>query len=143
MVGVKQVEVTGEATRPTSKIWQQGPRILIIAEDPDYGDWVQDEFQANGCAVALSTTGREAIDLLRSGLVDVVLSEMGMSDLPGMDLLREVGAMNRKPKVILTTSRPSEFLAKRAIENGATAVLCKPFQIEELFKLVKNALLGN
>lgn len=142
MVGEKHVAVTGEAPRQTSRIWQQGPRILIIAEDPDYGDWVLDEFQAIGCAVALSTTGREAVGLLRSGLVDVVLSEMGMSDLPGMDLLREVGAMNRKPKVILTTSRHSEFLANRALEKGATAVLSKPFEIEQLFALVKTAL-GN
>jgi DNA-binding response OmpR family regulator len=140
MVGQKQVEVTGEATRQTSKIWQQGPRILIIAEDPDFGDWVLEEFQSSGCTVALSTTGREALGLLRSGLVDVVLSEMGMSDLPGMDLLREVGAMNRKPKVILTTSRHSEFLVKRALANGASAVLGKPFRMEQLFALVATAL---
>jgi DNA-binding response OmpR family regulator len=142
MVGAKQVEVTGEATRQTSRIWQQGPRILIIEENVDFGDWVQEELQASGCTVALSTTGRESMGLLKSGLVDVVLSEMGMPDLPGMDLLREVGAMNRKPKVILTSSRHSEFLTKRALVNGASAVIGKPFAFEQLLALVKTVL-GN
>lgn len=139
MVGEKQVEVSGEKTRQPSKIWQQGTRILILADDPDFGDWLQEELRSSGCTVALATTGREAMGLLRSGLVDVVLSEMGLPDLPGMDLLREVGAMNRKPKVILTTSRPSEFLANRARQNGASAVLNKPFRMEQLLSLIATA----
>jgi two-component system KDP operon response regulator KdpE len=138
----QQPEVTVEATRHTSRIWQQGPRILILADDPDFGDWLLEEFQSRGCTVALATTGREAMGLLRSGLVDVAVSEMGLPDLPGMDLLREVTALSRKPKVILTTSRHSEFLAERALENGASAVLGKPFRMERLFDLV-TAALGN
>jgi DNA-binding response OmpR family regulator len=129
-------------TSQTSKIWQQKPRILLIAEDEDFGDWVLEEFQSSGCAVALATTGREALALLGSGLVDVVVSEMGLPDLPGMDLLREVRQMNRKPKVILTTTRQSAFLTSRALQNGASAVLGKPFRIEQLLALVASAL-GN
>jgi DNA-binding response OmpR family regulator len=142
MMGDEHSEVGIARTRQTSRIWQQGPRILIIAEDPDFGDWVLDEFQSSGCTVALATTGRDALGLLRSGLVDVVVSEMGLRDLPGMDLLREVREMNRKPKVILTTTRQSEFLAGRALQNGASAVLARPFHIEQLFALVATAL-GN
>ncbi len=140
MVGEKQAEVSQQATRQTSRIWQQGPRILIVAEDPDFGGWLLESFQARGSTVALATTGKEGKDLLQSGLVDVVLAEMTMSDLPGMTLLQEVESLSRKPKVFLTTIGDREFLVQRALQNGATAVLQRPFPIERLVALVKTSL---
>jgi DNA-binding NtrC family response regulator len=121
---------------------QTGRRILVIAEDPDLGDWLLEEFHNVGSAVALATSGQEGLELIRSGLVDVVISEMGLPDLPGMDLLRELQSLPKMPKVILTTSRHSDFLAMRAIEHGASAVLCKPFRMEQLLVLVARSL-GN
>jgi len=119
---------------------QLGRRILLIAEDPDLGDWLLEEFHHAGAIVALATSGREGLELIRSGLVEVVISEMGLPDLPGMDLLREIQSMPTRPKVILTTSRHSDFLAMRAIEHGASAVLCKPFRMEHLLVLVARSL---
>jgi CheY-like chemotaxis protein len=121
---------------------QQGPRVLLIADDPDLGDWLLEEFQHVGCAVALATRGQDGLELLRSGLVDVVISEMGLPDLPGMDLLRELQTLAKIPKVILTTSRDSDSLASRAIQNGASAVLRKPFRMEQLLTSIARAL-GN
>jgi DNA-binding response OmpR family regulator len=74
--------------------------------------------------------------------VEIVISEMGLPDLPGMDLLRELQSMPKMPKVILTAGHQLDFLDSRAIENGASAVLCKPFRIEQLFALIAQAL-GN
>jgi DNA-binding response OmpR family regulator len=143
MTGEKLIEAESERTRSSSsKTGQQGPRILIIADDPDLGEWLLEELQNSSCTVALATRGREALGLLRSGLVDLVLSEMGLPDLPGMDLLRELRGMTKKPKVILMSSRQSEFLASRALKNGASAVLGKPFRMEQLLALVATAL-GN
>lgn len=141
-LGEKRIEIAKERAKRSSKLGRQGTRILIVAEDVAFGDWVFEEFQSSGCAVALATTGREALGLLKSGPVDVVVSEMGLPDLPGMDLLRHVRDMSRKPKVILTTTRQSAFLTARALENGASAVLGKPFRIEQLLALVATAL-GN
>jgi len=121
---------------------QIGRRILVIAEDPDMGDWLLEEFHSAGSMVALATSGQEGLELIRAGLVDVVISEMGLPDLPGMDLLRELKNMPKMPKVLLTTSRHSDFLAMRAIEHGASAVLCKPFRMEHLLALVDRSL-GN
>jgi DNA-binding response OmpR family regulator len=148
MIGGKQDEFINTSVTEPTRIRvggiqsQPGPRILIIAKDPDFGDWLLEEFRHAGSAVALATSGREVLDLLGSGLVDVVISEMGLPDLPGMDLLRELHAMPKMPKVILTASHHSVFLESRAIENGASAVLCKPFHIEQLFASIAHAL-GN
>ncbi len=148
---------TGPRGESWSKLWlapegpqparavidQTGPhRILLLVDDVDQGDWLQEELRQAGASVAWATRGREGLELLRSGAVDLVVSEMGLPDLPGIDLLRELGALPDMPKVILTTSRHSDFLAARAIERGASAVLCKPFAIEQLLALV-GRLLGN
>jgi DNA-binding response OmpR family regulator len=111
-------------------------------DDPDLGDWLLEEFRYIGCAAALATRGKEGLPLLRSGLVDVVISEMGLPDLPGMDLLRELHGMSKVPKVILTTNRHSDFLAERAIQNGASAVLRKPFRMEELLSAIASSLVN-
>lgn len=117
-------------------------RVLLLVGDTDLGEWLMEELRLLHAAVALSTNGRDGLELARSGLVDVVISEMGLPDLPGMDLLRELRAGPKMPKVILTTSRHSDFLAKRAIEDGASAVLAKPFRIEQLIALL-TSVLGN
>jgi len=138
----QQVNVEAGRTREIGRAWQLGPRVLVMAEDPDLGDWLLEEFQNSGCAVALATRGRDGLGLLRTGLVDLVVSEMALPDLPGMDLLHEVRSIKKAPKVILTTAHPSEFLASRAIANGASAVLCKPFGMEQLLAAAARAL-GN
>jgi CheY-like chemotaxis protein len=132
----------GEGYRPFSVAAHAGKcwRILLMIDDPDLGDWLLEELRLVNAAVALSTKGRQGLALARSGLVDVVISEMGLPDLPGMDLLRELGSMTKMPKVILTTSRHSDFLAKRAIEHGASAVLSKPFDMQRLLMLLAHLL---
>jgi DNA-binding NtrC family response regulator len=138
------VDAKEEWTRARAEAAQghHGWRIVVLADDPDLGDWLWEEFHGAGSTVALATSGQEGLALLRSSEVDVVISEMGLPDLPDMDLLRELQALPKRPKVILTTSRHSAFLVARALEHGASAVLCKPFRIEKLLALVAHAL-GN
>jgi DNA-binding NtrC family response regulator len=135
-------DLAGEPYRPPSATAHSKScgRILLLMDDPDLGEWLLEEFRLVNAVVALSDKGRQGLALARSGLVDVVISEMGLPDLPGMDLLRELGSMAKMPKVILTTSRHSDFLAKRAIEHGASAVLSKPFDMQRLLILLAHLL---
>jgi two-component system, OmpR family, KDP operon response regulator KdpE len=139
MIGEQQLEVAEEAKK-IGRIWQHCRRILILVEDPELGDSLLEAMQSRGCAVALATSGREGLGLLRSGLVDLVVAEMGLPDLPGMSLLSEVQTMKKAPKVILTTKHCSEFLAARALDHGASAVLCWPFEMSQVLALAARAL---
>jgi len=134
-VVAERLRIRAGATR-----FQRSARILLVVDDPDFGDWLLDEFKYVGCAVALATRGAEGLPLIRSGLVDVVISEMGLPDLPGLDLLRALRGMSKSPKVILTTNRHSDFLAARAMEDGASAVLSKPFPMEDLLSAITRSL---
>ena len=136
----RQVDTEVKAAKGGSRIGTVELRILVMADDPDFGDWLLEEFQNSGCTVALATRGHEALGLLRSGLVDLVVAEMGFPEMPGMDLLRALQKMRKRPKVILTATRQSEYLKSRAVANGASAVLCKPFRMEQLLVLVATAL---
>jgi two-component system response regulator QseB len=137
-------DAMAEARRAHAELphFRRGVRILLVADNPDFGDWLMEELRYPICTVALANRGKDALSLIRAGLVDLVISEMGLPDLPGMDLLRELHGIDPMPKVLLTTSRNSEFLATRAMENGASGVLCKPFSVEQLFAAIARAL-GN
>lgn len=135
-------ETKGPGVQVDSASEAQARRILLLVDDPDQGHWLLDELRERAAPVAWSTKGREGLSLVRSGLVDVVVAEMGLPDLPGLDLLRELRSLPAMPKVILTANHRSEFLAARAIEGGASAVLCKPYTIDQLLALVAH-LFGN
>jgi CheY-like chemotaxis protein len=115
-------------------------RVLLLDDDADRGEWLLDELRTTVSAVAWATKGREGMALVSSCAVDLVIAEMGLPDLPGLDLLRALRASPRMPKVILITNRRSDFLATRAIENGASAVMCKPFGGERLLALAAHLL---
>ncbi len=117
-------------------------RILVIEDDEEMGDWLLEEFRRASFVVALATTGREGLGLIRSGLVDVVVSDMELRDLTGLDLLREIQGLSPAPKIIVTTSSASHLLVLGAIKLGASAVLCKPFGIGQLFTILARSL-GN
>lgn len=137
-------EVGDVAERPSVRAagaqLRRGLRVLLVVDDPDLGDWLLEEFKHVGCAVALATCGKEGLQFLRSCTVDIVISEMGLPDFPGMDLLRELRALPKMPKIILTANRHSSIWATRAIENGASEVLSKPFRMEQLFAAIVRSL---
>ena len=115
-------------------------RILVIEDDLDMGEWLLEEFRSTRFVVGLATTGREGIGLIRSGLVDVVVSDMDVHDLPGLNVLHEIRGMIAAPKIILTTNTHSHILVLGALKHGANAVLRKPFRMNQLLALLARVL---
>lgn len=93
-----------------------------------------------GYEVQCAEGGRRALDLFEKEKFDLLFVDVKMPDMSGMDLLRQVLERSPETLVILITGYASLDLALEAIRAGAYDYLTKPFRIDELCLVVKNAV---
>ena len=114
-------------------------QILIAEDDDSFREMIQD-FLKNPQRIILSfKNGQEAIQALRKGRFDLVISDLMMPGADGMEVLREAKERNPDSVVILVTGYASLDSALRAIRGGAYDYIRKPFKLDELEIVVKNA----
>jgi two-component system response regulator PilR (NtrC family) len=98
---------------------------------------------AEGYEVEVAASGREALQVLdRTDFFDLIITDIRMPDMDGMELLRRVKRINREIPVILITAYASTNTAVEAVKEGATDYIIKdsPFQTEKMKKIVREAL---
>lgn len=95
--------------------------------------------EARGHEVVTAGSGDEALALLRTRPFDVIVSDIAMPSLDGIELLRGVREQDLDVPVILMTGSPSIETAARAIEQGAFRYLTKPLRLQDLCDAVDHA----
>src|SRR5216683_2390797 len=86
------------------------------------------------------TTRRPGVERVKRGGIDIVVSDVKMPDLDGLDMLREIKAVAPSPHVITITAFGSIDTAIRAVKLGAFDYITKPFEIDQLLLSVEKAL---
>lgn len=114
--------------------------ILIVDDAPDTLEILQRNLTSNGYRVFSADGVVEAIKLLDNQAVDLVITDLKMPKVSGLDLVRHVRANLRDTEIIMITGYPSVEGAVQAIKIGAEEYLAKPFTDEELFTAVEQAL---
>ena len=115
-------------------------RILIVEDDPVLLDTLSRHLREAGFAVDASGSGREGLYLGEEFPVDLAIIDLGLPELPGLELIRALRGGGRNFPVLVLTAR-SQWQDKVAgLEAGADDYLTKPFHIEELMARV-NALI--
>lgn len=105
-----------------------GMRILLIEDSADIREVFTMLLRAEGAVVAATGTGREAAELAGADQFDVVLSDLGLPDVPGDVLIRQILASSKRgPRVIVITGYGEPYLT-RARQAGADVVLTKPVE---------------
>jgi DNA-binding response OmpR family regulator len=99
-------------------------RILIVDDEPGIGKVLSIHFKNSGLDVTATTSGAEAVELIRNQEPDIVLLDVLMPDVNGMIVLDRVRAFSQVP-IIMFTGRPE--IAQAARENGANDCVGKPF----------------
>jgi DNA-binding NtrC family response regulator len=90
--------------------------------------------------VLLAETGKEAIELLTRNSVDLILLDILLPDVNGLDLLERLKALDPNPEVIMITAVKDVQTAVRAVKLGAYEYIVKPFLVEDVLNMVKRAL---
>jgi DNA-binding NtrC family response regulator len=115
-------------------------RILIADNEPEIAQELGHLVHREGLTPLLARDGKEALKLVRAGDPDVLLVDLGMPGMDGMELMRKVREIDPELPVILMTGSAEVQGAVRAIRAGAHDYLAKPFDHREVIRVVLRAL---
>jgi DNA-binding NtrC family response regulator len=114
--------------------------ILVVEDDAAMREMLREALDDDGYAVETAAGGRAGIERVKRGGVDLVVSDVKMPDLDGIDMLREMKAVTPSPHVITITAFGSIDTAIRAVKLGAFDYITKPFEVDQLLLSVEKAL---
>jgi two-component system response regulator PilR (NtrC family) len=116
------------------------PRILIVDDELSMRDMLRIVLRRDGYEVLLADTGRQALDLLQREQVDLLLSDIRMPDVNGVDVLRAAKDINANIVAFMMTAFASADTAIEAMRLGAVDYFTKPFNMDELRLKVRRHL---
>jgi DNA-binding NtrC family response regulator len=115
------------------------PQLLIVDDDKEMCSTIADFFSREGFDVSCAHSASEALSLLENQDLDVVVTDLRMPGLDGMELLKTIKAQRPDLPVILVTAFGSIEVAIEATKAGAFYFITKPFKLRELHTLVTKA----
>jgi len=118
---------------------QAGARVLVVDDDPGILKAVRTNLARHGYLVEAAATGQEALTNYARRHPDVILLDLGLPDMDGADVIREVRAIASTPIVVLSV-RGAERDKVAALDLGADDYLTKPFGVDELLARMRVAL---
>ncbi|WP_455156916.1 sigma-54-dependent transcriptional regulator [Treponema socranskii] len=114
--------------------------ILIIDDEKNICEGLGAAFEMEGYEVRLAANGKEGLDLIAKGDIDLVITDLRMDGISGEEVLRRVTTETPGIPVIVLTGHGSIDAAVDAMRNGAYDFLTKPLNLDRLSMLVKRAL---
>jgi len=116
------------------------PRILIIDDEPLMRMSISDALKDDGYEVLEAGLGKEGITLFRDNSFDIVITDLRLPDLNGLEVLKACKRYSPDTMVILITAHGSVDTAVEAMKFGAYDYITKPFSMEELLLMVKRLM---
>ncbi len=112
--------------------------ILIVDDDADLASNVGDVFEAEGYSAAVATDGQTALTLSKEKQFDLGLIDIGLPDIPGVELIERLASISPGMEYIIITGRASLDTAIQAVERrDIIAYETKPLNIDQLMVLIK------
>jgi DNA-binding NtrC family response regulator len=114
-------------------------KILIADDDKNLRTVLVNELSASGYAAAETESGKSALELLEKEEYDVLLLDLNMPGMGGMEVLKKMRALAVPVEVVVLTAHATVSTAVEAMKLGAYDYLTKPFKLEELTAIIEKA----
>lgn len=111
-------------------------RVLVVDDNPSIQKLVSANLQARGYAVAIAGTGEEVLKMFKPGDYDLVVLDLILPGIGGIDVCDEIRRQSDVPIIVLSAHEDEE-LKVRALDAGADDYVTKPFSQEELLARVR------
>ncbi|MEE9180466.1 MAG: response regulator, partial [Vicinamibacteria bacterium] len=115
-------------------------RILVVDDETSMRQLLEITLRKEGYRVTMAESGQKAVEALSKAAYDLVISDIKMPDMSGVEVLRVVKQSAPETPVIMITAYSSAETAVEALRLGAYDYIAKPFKIDELKVTIKNAL---
>ncbi|MFN3467029.1 MAG: sigma-54-dependent transcriptional regulator, partial [Candidatus Brocadiales bacterium] len=116
------------------------PTILIADDEKGARFGMKKALEKDGYSLFEAASGPEALEFIKTRLPDMVFLDVNMPEMNGLEVLEKIRGMKCSPLVVVITAYGSERIAVEAMKKGAYDYIAKPFDIEELRLIARNAL---
>jgi len=116
------------------------PKILVTDDELNTLKTLSANLEDMGYRVATATNGKEALELIRKRGFNIIIADIKLPDISGLEILETAKELNPETAVIMITGHASLETAVNAINEGAYAYILKPVAMSELETTLKNAL---
>lgn len=119
---------------------KSAPHILVVDDEKDTCLLLSQVLEKEGYIVDTATSGREALSILKKKKINLVITDLKMPEMDGLEFLREARKLKSKVKFIMMTAYGEIETYLDAINLGAFDYLNKPMEISDVRNAVKKAL---
>lgn len=114
-------------------------RVLIIDDEPDFLDMLSLRLEASGLEVTVANSGRDGLEQLAGTTFDVVLLDMLMPGMSGVQTLEEIRARGHQVEVVVMTGHGAAQDLRRCAELDAFDILIKPADYSQVLRVIREA----
>ena len=114
-------------------------KILVVEDEKSISHFISAVLSTNGYEAMQARTGQEALSMISSHCPDLIILDLGLPDMDGMDILRQLRSWSSLP-VVVVSARSHERDKVNALALGADDYLTKPFGTDELLARVRTAI---
>jgi len=119
---------------------RSGPlRILVVDDEPAILRFLYASLESQGYIVSTAVNARTALDMVRKKAADLVVLDLGLPDMDGLDVVRQIRDGGETVPIIILSSRDNESAKVAALDLGADDYVTKPFGIDELLARIRMA----
>jgi two-component system response regulator PilR (NtrC family) len=115
-------------------------KILVADDEQSMREFLEIMLKKEGYKVSLASNGEEVLKLVEKDIFDLALLDIRMPKLDGITALKKIKAISPETIVIMITAYASADSAIKAMKEGAFDYITKPFKVEEIKLIIKNAL---
>lgn len=116
------------------------PRVLVVDDEEGMREFLELMLARKGYETTITSSGQEAIEQLRRQEFDIVIADIRMMPISGIDVLKEAKRLYPDTAVIMISAYASPDTAVAAMKEGAYDYLPKPFDIDEMYRIIEEAV---
>ena len=113
--------------------------LMLLDDEPIVGKRLKPALAKTGCDVEVFQNPKAALERINQKEFDIVVTDIRMDEIDGLQILEEVGKKSKRTKVIMITGYAMMAVAREAMEKGAFDFIAKPFKPDDLRKVIAKA----
>ncbi len=112
-------------------------RVFIVDDDRDFAESIAEVIEIRGHKVDLAFSGEEAVQKFKKRQYDITFMDVRLPGISGIESFFEIRKIKPNANIVMMTGYNAEKLVDKTIDNGARAILHKPFDMKQVLELIQ------